>query len=91
MVAGWAGKPSDEQVSVEVRTTHPSGPSTSTSARAGSSLAPSLDDTAAAALALPTEAFVRLVYGRLDPDHTPASVAADGVDLDLLRTVFPGL
>ena len=49
------------------------------------------DDTAAASLALPTEAFVRLVYGRLDPDHTPASVAADGVDLDLLRTVFPGL
>ncbi len=91
MVAGWAGKPSDEQVSVEVRTTSPErafhldlGPS-------GVSLSPSLDDTAAASLALPTEAFVRLVYGRLDPDHTPDSVTADGVDLDLLRTVFPGL
>ena len=91
MVAGWAGKSSDEQVSVEVRTTDPErafhldlGPS-------GVTLSPSLDDTAAASLALPTEAFVRLVYGRLDPDHTPASVATDGVDLDLLRTVFPGL
>ena len=40
---------------------------------------------------LPAEAFVRLVYGRLDPDHTPSSVSADGVDLDLLRSAFPGL
>jgi hypothetical protein len=57
----------------------------------GVSLTPSLDDTAAAQLTLPTEAFVRLVYGRLDPDHTPSSVRATGVDLDLLRSVFPGL
>jgi uncharacterized protein (TIGR03083 family) len=41
-------------------------------------------------LRLPAEAFVRLLYGRLDPDHTPASVEADGVDLDRLRTAFPG-
>jgi uncharacterized protein (TIGR03083 family) len=91
MVAQWAGKPVDEQVSVEVRTTSPErayhldvGPS-------GVSLTPSLDDTAAASLTLPTEAFVRLVYGRLDPEHTPSSVVAGGVDLDLLRRVFPGI
>jgi uncharacterized protein (TIGR03083 family) len=36
---------------------------------------------------LPAEAFARLVYGRLDPDHTP-----DGErdDVALLRQVFPG-
>jgi hypothetical protein len=34
---------------------------------------------------------VRLVYGRLDPDHTPASVEARGIDLDLLRSTFPGV
>jgi uncharacterized protein (TIGR03083 family) len=91
MVVGWAGKPSDEQASVEVRTTSPErayhldlGPS-------GVSLSPSLDDTTAASVSLPTEAFVRLVYGRLDPDHTPASTSVSGVDLDLLRKVFPGL
>jgi hypothetical protein len=33
---------------------------------------------------------VRLVYGRLDAEHTPGSVKADGVDLDVLRSVFPG-
>jgi uncharacterized protein (TIGR03083 family) len=40
-------------------------------------------------LRLPAEAFVRLVYGRLGPHHTPP-VEADGVDLDDLRQLFPG-
>ena len=44
-----------------------------------------------ARLRLPSEAFVRLVYGRLDADHTPASVEVDGVDLADLRATFPGL
>jgi uncharacterized protein (TIGR03083 family) len=91
-VAGWTGQKHDEQVSVEVRTTGPElalhldlGPS-------GVALAPSSDDTAARAeLTLPAESLVRLVYGRLDPDHTPASVEARGIDLDLLRRTFPGL
>jgi hypothetical protein len=41
-------------------------------------------------LRLPAEAFVRLVYGRLDPAHTPP-VEADGMDLDELRPLFPGI
>jgi uncharacterized protein (TIGR03083 family) len=41
-------------------------------------------------LTLPAEAFIRLVYGRLDPDHTPASVVGDGEVLEQLRQVFPG-
>ena len=41
-------------------------------------------------LRLPCEAFIRLMYGRLDPRHTPAEVAADGVSLDSVRAVFPG-
>ena len=40
-------------------------------------------------LRLPAEAFVRLVYGRLDPHHTPPA-EGDGVDLDELRQLFPG-
>lgn len=39
-------------------------------------------------LELPAEALLRLVYGRLDPDHTPAGV--DEARLVGLRTVFPG-
>jgi uncharacterized protein (TIGR03083 family) len=40
-------------------------------------------------LRLPAEAFVRLVYGRLGPHHTPP-VEADRVDLEELRQLFPG-
>ncbi len=90
-IVGWAGKPSDEQVSVEVRTTSPELAFHLDLGPGGVALSPSLDDTDAPALVLPTEAFVRLVYGRLDADHTPASVTATGVDLDVLRTAFPGL
>jgi uncharacterized protein (TIGR03083 family) len=44
-----------------------------------------------ATLELPAEAWLRLVTGRLRPDHTPASVRVDGaITLDELRQVFPG-
>ncbi len=39
-------------------------------------------------LALPAEAFVRLLYGRLDPEHTPPT--ADDPILEVLRRVFVG-
>jgi uncharacterized protein (TIGR03083 family) len=54
-------------------------------------LAPSAagEDTELPELQLPAEALVRLVYGRLDPDHTPP-VETRGVDLDELRLMFPG-
>ncbi len=38
---------------------------------------------------MPAESFCRLVYGRLDPDHTPVGVDAAGQRV--LRSVFPGL
>jgi uncharacterized protein (TIGR03083 family) len=42
-------------------------------------------------LMMPTESFVRLVHGRLDPPHTPSAVvAADAALLDQLRAVFAG-
>jgi uncharacterized protein (TIGR03083 family) len=41
-------------------------------------------------LRLPAEAFLRLVYGRLDPEHTPPGVGEND-HLDVLRPVFPGL
>ena len=35
------------------------------------------------------EAFVRLIYGRMDEAHTPP-VGSTGVELDELRQIFPG-
>lgn len=48
------------------------------------------DPVGTSLLTLPAEAFVRLVYGRLDPGHTPASAQATALDLDALRRSFPG-
>lgn len=41
-------------------------------------------------LRLPAEAFLRLVYGRLDPAHTPPLDAAATRVVESLRAVFPG-
>lgn len=53
------------------------------------SLADSVDD-GEPNLRLPAEALVRLAYGRLDPAHTPSLTVRD-VDMDQLRSMFPGL
>jgi uncharacterized protein (TIGR03083 family) len=41
-------------------------------------------------LSMPAESLIRLVYGRLDPDHTPPSVVGEPTLLEQLRAVFPG-
>jgi uncharacterized protein (TIGR03083 family) len=44
-----------------------------------------------ATFAGPLEAAIRLIAGRLRPEHTPADVTVTGnITLDVLRTVFPG-
>jgi uncharacterized protein (TIGR03083 family) len=44
-----------------------------------------------ARLELPAEALIRLVYGRLDAEHTPDAVVVGGpVTLDEWRVLFPG-
>jgi uncharacterized protein (TIGR03083 family) len=48
-----------------------------------------LDAPAAVDLTMPAEAFVRLVYGRLDADHTP-ELTGDGAALHDLRATYPG-
>jgi len=48
------------------------------------------DGRAPADLELPAEAFVRLVYGRLDPERAPANGAGGAAALDELRRVYPG-
>jgi len=88
-LAGWVGKPLDQQLVVGVETDNPSRNFVLTVDADGATLEP-LDARSDAdrLLALPAEAFVRLVYGRLDPEHTPA--AADDPILEVLRRVFVG-
>jgi uncharacterized protein (TIGR03083 family) len=87
MVVTWTGRPTEEAREITVglsdtgrAVTVTLGPDRVSLADAG---ARSVD------LSLPTEAFVRLVYGRLDPAHSPPGV--EGESLDLLRRAFPGV
>jgi hypothetical protein len=92
MLAHWAGRGSQEPVTVHVVTTDPGREFLLELTADGAGLTPADGpDDATATLRLPAEALVRLVYGRLDPDHTPSSVEASQVDLDTLRRSFPGI
>ena len=87
-----AGKPLDQDIRVRVTTHHPDRKFVLVIDADGVALSASgLDDEGEApALTLSAEAFVRLVYGRLDPGHTPA-LTTTAIDIDTLRRVFPGV
>ena len=85
MMAGFMGKKQEQPLVVEVSTTEPAV--TFTLDTGGVTLTPG-STGAAASLALPAEAFIRLVYGRLDDDADVTSVI--GVTVPELQTVFPG-
>jgi uncharacterized protein (TIGR03083 family) len=84
-----AGKPNSELAPVVIETVEPTRRFRLTAAPEVS-LTPEFSDgeTAERAVELPAEALIRLVFGRLDPDHTPDGVGDDR--LDALRAVFPG-
>jgi uncharacterized protein (TIGR03083 family) len=89
----FVGKPdTTEPVSVRMATTgSPEREYTLHLSDAGARLQPANGAAdATPVLRLPAEALLRLVYGRLDSDHTPASVDAGGLPLDSLRRAFPG-
>lgn len=95
-VAARSGKPERGPLEVDITTTGPdrtfrlSVSDAVTLAPAGASTAATIGP-ATAKVRMPAAALVRLVYGRLDSGHTPATVEADGVSLETLRDIFPGV
>lgn len=87
-VSRFAGKPSGAERTYAVRTSDPVRNYTITLTPDTVTTIES-DAGAPADLELPAEAFIRLVYGRLDAEHTPSDVTG-AEHLDELRTVFPG-
>jgi uncharacterized protein (TIGR03083 family) len=91
-LAARVGKPDGEQRRVRVTTTDPDRQFILETGEAVT-LTPSdgavTPEPGMSELRLPAEAFVRLVYGRMDEAHSPPLDSA-GVDLDELRQVFPG-
>lgn len=90
----FVAKPAGDSFRVRLRTTSPDGDYL-LDVGEPVSLSPWVDGTESdgtgvdGTIELPAEALLRLLYGRLDPEHTPA-YTADGIDLDRLRAVFPG-
>jgi uncharacterized protein (TIGR03083 family) len=89
LIGRFAAKPTGDEREIRVRTTHPVRhftvrltPESAELLEGDGGIAPDLE--------LPAEAFCRLVYGRLDPDHSPP-VDANGEVLGTLRRVFPDL
>jgi uncharacterized protein (TIGR03083 family) len=90
-LVGFVAKPTDWTGVLHVITTNPDQEYALTLGEKSSLVDWPGDATAAAAtVSLPAEAFVRLLYGRLDRDHTPAGITTDGLTLDQLRAIFPG-
>jgi uncharacterized protein (TIGR03083 family) len=92
LLAARTGRPQGRTTRLHVATTAPQRQLTLEAADTVT-LAPVDDEDAEAdtpELRLPAESLIRLVYGRLDPEHTPADVSS-AVDLDELREMFPGL
>jgi uncharacterized protein (TIGR03083 family) len=83
-----AGRPDGKQRKVRVLTSDPGRGFTLETGEA-ITLTPSDGERGLPELRLPAEAFIRLIYGRLDPGHAPP-VQGTGVDIDELRRLFPG-
>ena len=90
LIGRYTAKPTPgEPRMVTVRTTDPRRRFIVDLTAEGATLAPSDDSTGEVDLEMPAEAFVRLLYGRLDPAHVPR-IPGDLALLDRLRTTYPG-
>ncbi|MDY7103553.1 MAG: maleylpyruvate isomerase N-terminal domain-containing protein [Actinomycetota bacterium] len=90
MLAGFVGRSTGEARRVRVTTTGPDQDLLLDVGADSLRLGPWDGGDEPARLLSSAEALLRLVYGRLDPAHTPASVETSGVGLDDLRALFPG-
>jgi uncharacterized protein (TIGR03083 family) len=89
LVGSYTAKPIGEARTITVATTDPTRSFEITVEPGGVSFTAG-GSGADPDLAMPAEAFIRLVYGRLDPAHTPGAITGDRGALAQLRQVFPG-
>jgi uncharacterized protein (TIGR03083 family) len=88
LIARFSGRPDDQERTIAVRTTDPERTIALRLSADGVEVSPG-EPGQSPDLVLPAEALGRLVYGRLDPAHTP-EFTGDAALLDTLRVVFPG-
>jgi len=88
--AAQGGKPQGESFRVRVGTSSPQRDLVVSVGEAVTITEAEPDDSYDGSVDLPAEAFLRLVYGRLDPDHTPEHAESGSRGLADLRAVLPG-
>lgn len=88
LIARFTARPTGDTTTLTVATTDPARSFRIELASDAVNFA-SVTEPVTADLTLPAEAFCRLVYGRLDTAHSPAT-DHNGPVLDVLRQVFPG-
>jgi uncharacterized protein (TIGR03083 family) len=90
-VAQMVGKPAGERFRVLIQTTDPERKFLLDVTDSVSLTVDPSGDEGQARIQMSAEALLRLVYGRLDPDHTPpVTVLSGDIGLDQLRQVFSG-
>jgi hypothetical protein len=87
MITRFTGKPTGTEHTITVLTSEPRRDFRVVIGADGVSLGP-IEPVDEPDLVITAEAFIRLVYGRLDPAHTPATRGP--ANLGELRNVFPG-
>jgi uncharacterized protein (TIGR03083 family) len=88
MVAGFAGKPTGADRSLTIATTEPERRFELNLRPDSVALSPS-EFVSSPDIELSSDALIRLVYGRLDPDHSLV-LQTGAEDLEELRNTFPG-
>ncbi|HEX5587984.1 MAG TPA: maleylpyruvate isomerase family mycothiol-dependent enzyme [Acidimicrobiia bacterium] len=89
LIMSYTARPTGDTRTIHVQTTDPTRSFTVTLTPESGTCIADDDATATPDVTLPAEAWVRLVYGRLDAEHTP-TFTGDATALETLRKVFPG-
>lgn len=89
LIAKFTSKPQDDNRTITIGT---SDPERSFSVKIGPDqvVFSAVEPVGHTDLSMAAESMIRLIYGRLDTEHTPESVVGDLRLLDQLRRVFPG-
>ncbi len=89
MLVRFTGKSDGNARTITIHTTDPDRDVVVVVTADGLTLEPA-ESAALPDITMPAESLVRLVYGRLDAEHTPSSVSGNAAELDALRHAFPG-
>lgn len=91
LVARYTARPTGTVQDISVHTDEPDRDFTISLATDAVTFAPGAAAPSEPQLVMPAEAFIRLIYGRLDAEHAPSTIVDGRGVLEVLRKVFSGV